>query len=175
LKEHTLADDRWIPEDDYQFICARVPIVCVDLLPIFRGHYGLIKRNTYSGMTGLSLVGGGVLLDEPLVDALQRHVYATLGPDAALMLATLRQVGVYQYFRQKREGQLHDPRKNAVSITYVGQVEGTLAPSGEALDLRLFSFGERPDLDAFGFGQGIVAYDCIEAAKKPMRAPDWEI
>jgi ADP-ribose pyrophosphatase YjhB (NUDIX family) len=169
MREHTMADDQWIPEDEYQRICARVPIVCVDLLPIVEGGFGLIRRDTYSGMMGLNLIGGSVLIDEPLEGALKRHVLATLGPKASLLTATLVQVGVYQYFRDKRVGKLHDPRKNAVSITYVGEVIGDFIASGEAHEFCIYPLEEPPPLPDFGFGQGVVAYDCLALARKMKR------
>jgi ADP-ribose pyrophosphatase YjhB (NUDIX family) len=163
MLEHTHAGDRWIPEEEYRFICDRVPILCVDLLPMVDGgrKFALIRRETYGGATGLNLVGGGVLLDEPLTDALARHLRATLGGSAHLQSDTLRTVGIYQYFREKRAGELHDPRKNAVSISYSATVSGELEPQGEALDVSLFDTTAPPPLEEFGFGQGRVVYDAL--------------
>ncbi|GGW55484.1 NUDIX hydrolase [Streptomyces xantholiticus] len=163
MQEHTNAGDRWIPEEDYQFICARVPILCVDLLPVIggTGRFGLIERDTYDGGRGLNLVGGGVLLDESLVEAVERHVGATLGGAVSVDVASLVLVGVYQYYRQARPGELHDPRKNAVSVTYAGSVEGEACASGEALSFHTFELGLPPGLSSFGFGQGKVAYEAL--------------
>lgn len=167
MLEHTDAGDRWIPEADYQFICSRVPILCVDLLPIIgqTNKFGLIERDTYSGGRGLNLVGGGVLLDEPIPDALKRHVRATLGGSASLALETLALVGVYQYYKQAKPDQLHDPRKNAVSVTYTGVLVGPIHPSGEAYAFHAFDLDHPPELDAFGFGQGPVVYDGLAALR----------
>ncbi|GAA2230103.1 DUF4916 domain-containing protein [Streptomyces indiaensis] len=163
MQEHTNAGDRWIPEEDYHFICARVPILCVDLLPVIAGtsRFGLIKRNTYNGGRGLNLVGGGVLLDESLVEAVDRHVSATLGSAVSVDMASLALVGVYQYYRQPRPGELHDPRKNAVSITYAGIINGEPRAAGEALSFHTFELGSPPAPSTFGFGQGKVAYEAL--------------
>lgn len=165
------AGDRWIPEPQYQEICSLVPIVCVDLLPLLPdgASFGLIERDTYDGGRGLNLVGGSVLLDETLVEACQRHVRTTLGPDACLMLDTVSFVGTYQYFKDRRRGELHDPRKNAVSLTYTGIVEGAVQAQGEALAFHVFDRTTPPPLDRFGFGQGVVVYDGLlqEPAGRP--------
>jgi ADP-ribose pyrophosphatase YjhB (NUDIX family) len=161
--EHTNAGDRWIPGTEYQFICSRVPIVCVDLLPLIgqTGKFGLIERDTYNGGRGLNLVGGAVLLDESLPDALERHVRATLGESVSLDSDSLDLVGVYQYYKQAKPGQLHDPRKNAVSVTYIGIIWGEAQPSGEAHTFQTFELDAPPTLDTFGFGQGPVVYGAL--------------
>jgi hypothetical protein len=165
MRDHTGAGDRWIPETDYRFICSHVPIVCVDLLPVLAdsGRFGLIERDTYDGGRGLCLIGGAVLLDEPLHEALERHVRVTLGENVVLQLASLHIVGVYQYFKHKRPGQLHDPRKNAVAITYVGTISGDVRPLGEAHKFETFEQAWPPDASVFGFGQGKVVSDALAA------------
>jgi ADP-ribose pyrophosphatase YjhB (NUDIX family) len=174
MLEHTQAGDRWIPEPEYRFICDRVPILCVDVLPLVENgrRFALIRRETYDGGTGLNLVGGGVLLDEPLDEALRRHLRATLGESVELELETLRMVGVYQYFRDEREGQLHDPRKNAVSVTYSAGVSGRLEACGEALDVCVFDTATPPPLTDFGFGQGSVVYDALAQLGRPADAEE---
>ncbi len=164
MSDGTGAGDRWIPEQQYQQICSSVPIVCVDLLPLLPdgASFGLIERDTYDGRRGLNLVGGSVLIDETLVEALQRHVRTTLGPNARLELDTVSFVGTYQYFRDRRPGELHDPRKNAVSLTYAGVVGGDVRAEGEALAFHTFDLATPPPLDRFGFGQGVVVYDGLQ-------------
>ncbi len=167
MREHTNADDRWISDADYAFICSNVPILCVDLLPVLAGtnRFGLIERDTYDGGRGLNLVGGRVLLDEPLTAAVERHVRATLGPAAELRLDSLSLVGVYQYFKMAGLGKLHDPRKNAVAITYHGVIDGEPRARGEAHALHTFNLNNPPAQAEFGFGQGSVVYDALAAVK----------
>ena len=163
MKEHTGAGDRWIPEREYEFICDRVPILCVDLLPIVAGgeRFGLIERDDWAGRRGLNLIGGAVLLDESLTDAVNRHLLATLGHRVRLETGTLSSVGVYQYFKTAKPGQLHDPRKNAVSVTYTAVITGVPEPLGEARKFVLFDTGAPPPRQAFGFDQGTVVYDAL--------------
>lgn len=170
VKDHTNAGDRWIPEPDYQRICSLVPILSVDLLPVLRftRTFGLIERDTYAGGRGLNLVGGAVLLDEPLLAAVARHVAATLGDEAGLQVDSLRLFGIYPYHRKARPGQPHDPRKHAVSLTYTGMLQGEVRPMGEAHAFHTFDIDAPPPPEAFGFGQGSVVYDGLAALRASM-------
>ena len=65
--DYTAAGDRWIPQAEYDLILARVPIVCVDLIPLSADQpprIGLVERETYEGGKGWCLVGGAVLRNE---------------------------------------------------------------------------------------------------------------
>ncbi len=168
MLNHTNAGDRWIPEDQYRLVCSLVPILCVDLLPRISdsNSFGLIERDDYRGRRGLNLIGGGVLIDEPLEDAVRRHLNATLSDDVGIVTGTLRLVGIYQYSREVDIDQPHDPRKNAVSVTYTGQMYGTPRPSGEAHQFHIFEIDSPPSLNAFGFGQGSVVYDGLRQFSK---------
>ncbi|WP_132126053.1 DUF4916 domain-containing protein [Actinocrispum wychmicini] len=164
MREYMNAGDAWLSDEEYQFVSSRVPILCVDLLPIVDGgqKFGLILRDIPGGRRGLNLIGGRVLIDEHLHEALERHVQATLGENAELREETLVLVGVYQYFRELTRGALHDPRKNAVSITYAGEVCGTIIPQGEAYGFQTFEIDSPPPGQDFGFGQGSVVYDALK-------------
>lgn len=161
--DQVAAGDRWIPSEEYDRICTLVPIVCVDILPLVAGsdRFLLIDRDTYDGGHGLCLVGGSVLIDEPLIDAVERHVRVTLGSAVDLDRGSLALVGVCQYYRQFRPGELHDPRKNAVALTYTGVVAGDPEPLGEANSVHSFRVEAPPALDNFGFGQGSVTYQAL--------------
>lgn len=164
----TLAGDRWIPESEYRQIVSRVPISCVDLLVLLPGRtdFLLIERDDYRGVRGLNLVGGAVLIDEPLTAAVQRHVRATLGPAAEVDLSTLQMVGVYEYLRKGPPTEPHDPRKHAIAVTYVGVVGGATSAQGEAHDLHTFSVLDPPPLSSFGFGQGIAVLEGLAVAAR---------
>jgi ADP-ribose pyrophosphatase YjhB (NUDIX family) len=150
--------NRWLTPQDYSFVRERVPILCVDVLlsPCSRSSaVGLIRRATYDGGDGWCLVGGRVLRDENLATAVVRHVAVTLGTELRLDPATLEMRAVAEYFTESRPGELHDPRKHAVALTYTAVCEGTPRPAGEAFDFRWFDVGELGDVD-FGFGQDRV-------------------
>jgi ADP-ribose pyrophosphatase YjhB (NUDIX family) len=150
-------EDRWIPEDEYELIQRRVPIACVDLLPLKpdRSAVGLIRRETYGGEEGWCLIGGAVLKDEELLDAIRRHVKSTLGPDFLPDLSRAQPLTTIQYFTDPRLGDFHDPRKHAIALTYAAPCIGTAAARGEAREFRWFKRDQLPDV-SFGFGQGKV-------------------
>jgi ADP-ribose pyrophosphatase YjhB (NUDIX family) len=152
------AGDRWIPEEQYTLIKARVPIVCVDVLLSPLGNptqIGLIERTTYDGGVGWCLVGGAVLRNESLSDAVERHVQATLGHNIRVARPTMSLGTVIEYFSQPGLGDFYDPRKHAVALTYTAACElnGDPEITGEAIDFQWFSIDDLPAIN-FGFGQG---------------------
>jgi ADP-ribose pyrophosphatase YjhB (NUDIX family) len=154
------AGERWIPEPEYRSIVARVPILCADLLPLspdVEPRVGLVRRETYDGMDGWCLVGGAVLKDEPATEAVGRHLRATLGDRVHLDRSTLRLLAVIEYFTDPGIGEFHDPRKHAVSLTYVARCSGRADPHGEALEFRWFRRDELDELE-YGFNQGAVVH-----------------
>ena len=152
------AGNRWLSPDEYSFVRARVPILCVDVLLSPRGRpetIGLIRRPTYGGEKGWCLVGGRVLRNEHLGAAVERHVAATLGDDVRVDLSTLAMRTIAEYFTEPSVGDFFDPRKHAVALTYTASCDGVPHPRGEALGFRWFEIGDLRDVD-FGFGQGDV-------------------
>lgn len=149
------AGDRWIPDAEYKLIRARVPILCVDFIPLSHDlppMVGLIRRETYDGDQGWCLVGGAVLRDEPLLTTVERHLHATLGDEVQLDRDTLRLLDIIEYFTKPGLGQFHDPRKHSVAPTYFGRCSGLIQPRGEALEFRWFQLGQLP-INQFGFEQ----------------------
>jgi|ERR1039457_269211 ADP-ribose pyrophosphatase YjhB (NUDIX family) len=152
------AGDRLLPGEDYEFIKARVPILCVDVLLSPKDgpqRVGLIHRMTYDGGDGWCLVGGRVLRNEHLADAVDRHVRATLGEGISLDRSTLEFGTAIEYFSEPLEGEFYDPRKHAVALTYTAFCEGGAEALGEALKFQWFEISELPGVN-FGFGQGEV-------------------
>jgi ADP-ribose pyrophosphatase YjhB (NUDIX family) len=157
--------DRWIPEEEYVAITRRVPIVCVDVLPLRakpNPAIGLIFRDTYDGGRGWCLVGGAVLHNEPLLDAVQRHVSTTLGQEVSLQESTLELVDVIQYFSEPNIGEFYDPRKHAVALTYIAELNGPVVPKGEALKFQWFAIEELPGPSSFGFGQDRIVQRLLQ-------------
>jgi ADP-ribose pyrophosphatase YjhB (NUDIX family) len=152
------AGDGWIPAEMYESIEASVPIVCVDVLLSPYGtpkRIGLIQRTTYNGGFGWCLIGGRVLRNESLFDAVDRHVQATLGDNIRVVRSTMHLGAVIEYFSEPELGDFYDPRKHAISLTYAAACESNRKPevSGEAIDFRWFNIDDLPDIK-FGFGQG---------------------
>jgi ADP-ribose pyrophosphatase YjhB (NUDIX family) len=154
----TGAGGRWIPEEKYEFIRASVPIVCVDVLLSPNGapgQIGLIRRATYNGGFGWCLIGGAVLRNESLSDAVDRHVQITLGGNIRIIRSTMHLGAVIEYFSEPGLSDFYDPRKHAVALTYTARCEfnGSLEATGEAMDFQWFSIDDLSRID-FGFGQG---------------------
>lgn len=147
----------WLPSADYDFICYRVPILCVDILLSPNDdprQVGLIRRLTPRG-PGWCLIGGRVLKNEPMSAAVERHVAATLGASVQVDLATLELGAVIEYFTEPGIGEFCDPRKHAVALTYTASCECTGEPEvhGEADEFEWFRIDKLSEIN-FGFGQG---------------------
>ena len=153
MTEH--GDARWIPKAEYDLIQARVPILCVDLLPVnaARDAIGLIRRETPDDGEGWCLIGGAVVRNEPLLDAIARHVRSTLGDRFDFRLVSQQPLTIIEYFAEPSRGEFHDPRKHAVALSYVAICQGEPSPAGEALEFRWFAREEIGGIE-FGFGQG---------------------
>ena len=154
----------WIAADEYERIQARVPIACVDILPLEETTraVGLIRRSTHEDRQGWCLVGGAVLRGESLKTAIERHVRSCLGDRLSCRLCSEQPLHVAEYFPDAAAGELHDPRKHAIALTYVATCAGEASARGEALEFRWF---EREELEKveFGFGQGAVVAKLLDA------------
>jgi hypothetical protein len=171
-------DSRWIPDADWARIQHQVPIACVDVLPVRPGdapgaailEVGLIHRLTPDPGPRWCLVGGRILFEETLAEALERQVLVTLGPEAhARSLTGDHPLYVAQYAPTPRPGFERDPRQHAIGLTYAAFLEGTVRPTGEALDFRWFSTDSLGSVE-FGFGQGAVVRACLDRLRHEHRA-----
>lgn len=157
--------NQWLPAEVWAQIQQTVPIVCVDVLAIQMdrktralSHAGLIWRNVMDGKQGWCLIGGRLLRDESLSEAITRQVRETLGAAADFQLSEDPQpVYVGQYFTSQKPIGGTDPRQHAIGLTFAIEISGEIRPQGEALDFRWFQPGKLPAAHEFGFGQdGIV-------------------
>ncbi|MGW3468997.1 DUF4916 domain-containing protein [Saccharopolyspora sp. NPDC000995] len=150
------AKGKWVPEAEYDEITKKIPILCVDVLPLHPGPenlVGLILRDTFWGRRRWCLVGGGVQHGEPLPNAVERVFDWALGDRVSLDLDTLELKEVVEYFPDPDTGEFFDPRKHAVALTYTCVMSGDPRPRGKAIDFRWFSPDALPERDSLGFGQ----------------------
>jgi ADP-ribose pyrophosphatase YjhB (NUDIX family) len=153
------AGDQWLSDEEYKFVQDHVPIVCVDVLLSPVGdprRVALIRRAAPEG-DAWCLIGGRVLRNEPLADAVDRHVAVTLGPGVRVNRSTLQFGAVIEYFIEPGAEGFYDPRKHAVSITYAASCEYSGEPEalGEASEFAWFKIDQLSEV-SFGFGQGGV-------------------
>ncbi|WP_196215798.1 DUF4916 domain-containing protein [Microbacterium sp. ZXX196] len=132
----------YLPREQYELIEQTMPIACVDFVPVrtaAAGHreVGLILRKSPFGEVWCHL-GGRIQRGETIRDALQRHAVDTLG--VRLVLEEDPQPArVHQWFPRDLQPDLtidhgDDPRKHAIGLSFVVELDGDPAPQNEALD-----------------------------------------
>ncbi len=140
-------DAGFLPVEHFEEVQARVPVVCVDLVPVLRGplgtvtHVGLIRRTSpFDGREVWCQVGGRVRRSETLADAGNRHLVDALGVNA-FAEPDPRPGCVMQWFPDRKGPRWgSDPRKHAVSLCFLIDLSGLyeVQPNGEALDFAWF-------------------------------------
>jgi hypothetical protein len=142
----------FLPADLYATIEASIPIACVDFVPIRRsnGHLevGLILRQSPFGLVWCHL-GGRVLHGETIRQAIDRHAMDTLAIPA-LLDHDPQPDFVYQWFPPTvapHDGTAHgeDPRKHAIGLSFLVEIDGLPTPRNEALDFRFVMADALPD------------------------------
>ena len=157
----------WLSEEEYRLVRASVPIACVDVVAVRFGmgrrieSIGLILRDTPHQGRRWCLVGGRVLRDETLAEAVSRHLHQTLGNRVTFHLGPdVQPVYVSQYFTSLREIGVVDPRQHSIAMNYVLELTGPTRAGGEAHEFRWFSPEDVPR-EQFGFQQDRVLDECL--------------
>lgn len=161
---------QWLPTEVWAQVQRSVPIVCVDVLAIQMdpetrtlSHAGLIWRNVMEGKQGWCLIGGRLLRDESVADAITRQMRDTLGAAVSFTLPEDPQpVYVGQYFTSQKPIGGIDPRQHAIGLTFAIEISGEIRPQGEALDFRWFEPDKLPAAHEFGFGQDRIVESVLE-------------
>src|SRR5688500_16598398 len=142
----TVTDAGWLAPGEMDAARGRLPILCVDVVPVRVDVHGtviavgLLLRAGSDGQIKRALVSGRVLFHERIRAALLRHVEKDLGPLAPPRIPPPPQpFTVAEYFPTPGVTQFHDPRQHAVALAYVVPVEGDCAPQQDALELTWFS------------------------------------
>jgi ADP-ribose pyrophosphatase YjhB (NUDIX family) len=151
---------RHLPAPIYSALKRLVPILCVDLLPINANDDGLVglvrRRGAQPGEKGWAMVGGRVYRNEPVEDAVLRHLVDALGDRVTLRSQPLIGPVVAEYFPHRQPDRLWDPRQHAVSLTYVARVWGDPVPQGEALGFDWFPGDALPNASSWVYGHDRV-------------------
>jgi ADP-ribose pyrophosphatase YjhB (NUDIX family) len=153
-------ESNWIPDAEWARIQRLLPIACADVLVTRSSagglEVGLILRDSPDGQRWC-LVGGRILRDESIRDAILRQLTSTLGDGVQCSLDQRpRPDFIAKYFADQREGELHDPRQHALGLTFALTVTGSISARGEAIEFRWFPVDDLPSANEFGFGQRAV-------------------
>lgn len=166
----TQMDERWLKPADWAWVQKKLPIVCVDVLPIrFSSRIsrdieavGLIMRATERGTLGWCLIGGRLLFGEPLMSAIKRQVKETLGDHVHVSSRhESNPTCIAQYSPLDGRPFYLDPRQHAVGLTYAVEMRGTPDPRGEATGFEWFKPRNLPPSRQFGFDQDRVVRLCL--------------
>jgi ADP-ribose pyrophosphatase YjhB (NUDIX family) len=158
---------RPLPARVFQQLRRRVPIACVDVLPLRKrsnknSEIGLIYRDTPHQGRRWCLIGGRIYLNESFPCALSRHIHETLGTAIQWIAEEpIHPLYVAEYFSVPVRGALYDPRQHAIAFTLAVEIRGPIEVAGEALDFKWFSRKHLPTARSFGFGQDKVVEECL--------------
>lgn len=162
-------ETRHLPAELWRTIQASVPIFCVDVVPLRRGprglELGLIRRETPSGEQRWCFIGGRLLLDELIEEAVQRELNDAIGTSLRHVEEEAPRPLLVEYRRSGGNHEPVDPRQHAVSSTRFLWMAGEgIAHGIEALEFRWWP---SPDLskDIMGFGQHTIIPRIEEAAR----------
>jgi ADP-ribose pyrophosphatase YjhB (NUDIX family) len=124
----------WLAEEDLSWVRERVPLVCVDVVPVRLDHLGqiekvgLLLRALPDETVSRAIVTGRILRGETVREALWRHLTKDLGPDCNPQLpASITPFTVIEYFPDPHRTGFHDPRQHTVSLAYVVPVKKLFA------------------------------------------------
>jgi ADP-ribose pyrophosphatase YjhB (NUDIX family) len=142
----------YLPDDLYAQIERSMPIACVDFVPVLVGSdgarpIGLIRRNSPHGPVWCHL-GGRVQFGETVRDAIRRHARETLQAEVRIE-ANPQPSYVYEWFPSQvapTDGTVFgdDPRKHAIGLSFIVEVDGNPIAQNEALEFAYFSPGDLP-------------------------------
>ena len=143
----------FLPAEQYALIERAMPIACVDFVPVRLTvdgsvESGLILRESPFGQVWCHL-GGRIQRGETVRDALQRHSIDTLG--VGLLLEDDPQPRrVHQWFPDDMRPELvishgTDPRKHAIGLSFVAELDGEPTARNEALDFQFVDAARLPE------------------------------
>jgi ADP-ribose pyrophosphatase YjhB (NUDIX family) len=139
----------WLAEEDLSWVRERVPLVCVDAVPVRLDHLGqiekvgLLLRALPDTTVSRAIVTGRILRGETVREALWRHLAKDLGPDCDPSLpASITPFTVVEYFPDPHRTGFHDPRQHTVSLAYVVPVNGVCRPAEDALNFAWLTVDE---------------------------------
>lgn len=152
-----------LSNETYQLVTQSVPIVCVDLIPVRENgggwQIGIITRATGPEAGKPALIGGRILHQELVQDAIARHLKSdTKVTDFQLFANSEASQPFYvqQYLHQSEAKPPlgYDPTKHSIALTYLVDLLEEPKPSNEASDFRWITFDQLPK--SAGYNQHLM-------------------
>jgi ADP-ribose pyrophosphatase YjhB (NUDIX family) len=167
MNKEERGERHWLSDEEWKRAQATLPICCVDVVPVRRGPadrveaVGMILRDTPHQGRRWCLVGGRMLRDESMAQAVARQIRETLGDAARFQIDPAAQPQyVAQYFTTEQPVGLLDPRQHAIGLTFIVEITGEINTRGEAFEFRWFAPGSLAQ-EQCGFGQDAVVRACL--------------
>jgi ADP-ribose pyrophosphatase YjhB (NUDIX family) len=147
-----------LPDRLWKTIQASVPVFCVDVVPVRAGtlgaiEIGLILRDTPLQGARWCLIGGRLLLDETIAEAVERQLSMSVGASLTRTVGSPFVPLLVEYGRSFALDRPQDPRQHSISATLPVWMSGEgVARGTEAHNFRWWALN---DLNAtvMGFGQ----------------------
>jgi ADP-ribose pyrophosphatase YjhB (NUDIX family) len=159
ILEHGIRDERGLLTPPvYDLVVDSVPIVCVDIIPVktelFIPKLGIITRATGPERGKAAILGGRVLKNETIIDAIGRHLLGSFGSAEFSFHdgnPKKRPFFVQEYPHQdSAEPPLgFDPTKHALAMTYLVKIAEPTQVRDEALDFHWVGLDELPETSAY--------------------------
>jgi ADP-ribose pyrophosphatase YjhB (NUDIX family) len=166
----------------YKLLTEMSAIMCVDGIAVRKRDDHVealaIKRNTGEFRGKLCSVGGRILLEESIEQALRRQFTSDLGCKITFITPWDKPAIMHQFMRPRADGTTlpdfgaEHERRHAVNAIYLISVDsedfifGTTPHGGqEAFGVEWFSLLNMPADDAFGYGQEVYFKKCLELAE----------
>jgi ADP-ribose pyrophosphatase YjhB (NUDIX family) len=167
-----------LSEKDYRFITSSVPIVCIDVIPVRLNEshieLGAIIRKTGTESGKIALIGGRIVKNESISDAIRRHLKKDLNVSDfkySPLNSEDNPIIVQQYQHSTLESSsviCFDPTKHSIGLTYLIEISQEPKPANEA---SKFLWLKQGDIDeSFAFRQDIVfrkAFKKLEQGYRP--------
>ncbi len=175
--EETRTMGAWLSQEELDNARERLPILYVHAIPVQVDDRGRVARiglllRAREGRIEREFVGGRVLYNERIRDALCRHIETDLGrlawpqiPVSPLPLT------IAEAFPTPGVTPFHDPRQHSVSLVYIVPVVGECAPQQDSLDLTWLTPEEAAHpavLDEMDRGHGVLMRQALAHIGHPV-------
>lgn len=159
----------YLNKDLYRTISSKIPIVCVDILPVKQVNkiwkIGIIERATGIESGKIAILGGRIALNETISEAISRHLLKDLNIHKFSFYQTnktQKPFYVQQYFlgSESKKPYGFDPTKHAIALTYLVTINEKPNPRDEASAFNWIGRDQIPVRSAFN--QDTVMHEAFD-------------